>query len=380
MPPRAKQLIQEMPIDTGAHGDFIDPSHKRRIAAHTLPSMPDRHSEVLASRTYQEAVRKLTRYTGVTPRGQRDIMNVTQMMMQALQTVSQIEQGHEAELEQAAVNLVLSLPEFEVAKAAHDAGEIRIRAQLTANIDLDAAQLDAEDTSDSEDMQVAEIAQELDLEVQKRHMVNLMIQGNAMNKMQAYAMANEQLNAIDPRLMNLYGVLTSVGEFAYWVFPEDMQKQGMDQRGGAGGAAHVRRGEDDGVPEIVAQGITFPMLVHELVKALMEYISYNEDDEASTRAHVSGQADTLDQELMGIKLGPAAWRSITDLIDDQRLTAYVYDYIVHLPAEQFNTTVRTLLAGGPGAKRAMDQIVAQINERRSQEESVPSVIVRNLID
>ncbi len=28
MPVRAKQLIQEMPIDTGAYGDFIDPSHK----------------------------------------------------------------------------------------------------------------------------------------------------------------------------------------------------------------------------------------------------------------------------------------------------------------------------------------------------------------
>jgi hypothetical protein len=99
-------------------------------------------------------------------------------------------------------------------------------------------------------------------------MVNMMIQGNAMNKMQAYHMAQEQINGIDPRLMNLYGVLTSVGEFGYWIFPEDMMKQGMGAGAGAGGAAHVNRGED-GVPEIVAQCITFPMLVHELVKGLM---------------------------------------------------------------------------------------------------------------
>src|SRR3954465_4659242 len=98
MPKQAKQLIQEAPIDTGGYGDFIDPSHKRRIAAHRSPGMPDRHAEVLASRSYQEAVRKLARYTGITPRSQRDLMQVTGMMMQSLQQVAEIERGHEQEL------------------------------------------------------------------------------------------------------------------------------------------------------------------------------------------------------------------------------------------------------------------------------------------
>jgi len=301
-------------------------------------------------------------------------------MMQALQQVSQIERGHEQELEQAAVNLVLSLPEFAAARQAYEAGEIRIRAELTANINLQAAQLDAEDTTDREDLQIAQIAQELDLEVQKRRMVNMMIQGNAMNKMQAYHMAQEQINGIDPRLMNLYGVLTSVGEFGYWIFPEEMMKQGMGAGAGAGGAAHVNRGED-GVPEIVAQGITFPMLVHELVKGLMEYVSYDEDMDSETRAHVSGQADTLDNEMMDIKLGPAAWKSIVSQIDDQELIPYVYDHLVHLPANQFNQTMQTLLQGGPRSTALLQQIIQQIKtDLEGQNEGVPDVIVRNLLD
>jgi uncharacterized protein YlxP (DUF503 family) len=375
---KAKNLIREA-IDTGEFGDFIDPSHKRRIAGHRSPGMPDEHASVLASQSYQEAVRKLARYTGITPRSQRDLMQVSGMMMQALQQVSQIEQGHEQELEQAAVNLVLSLPEFKSAKDAFEAGEIRIRAELTANINLQAARVDAEDTTNREELKIAQIAQELDLEVQKRRMINMMIQGNAMNKMQAFHMAQEQLNQIDPRLMNLYGVLTSVGEFSYWIFPEMMQKQGMEERGGAGGAAHVGSGED-GVPEIVAQGITFPMLVHELVKALMEYVSYDEDMDPETRAHVSGQADTLDNELDDIKLGPSAWRSIIRLIPDQELVPYVYDFLVRLPATQFHETMRLLLAGGPAAERKIQEIVRQINDQRAQEESVPDVIVRNLLN
>jgi hypothetical protein len=377
---KAKQLLQEMPINTGEFGDFIDPSHKRRIAAHNPPGMPRGHSEVLASQSYQDAVRKLARYTGITPQGRGDLMQVTQMMMQALQQVAQIEQGHEQELEQAAVNLVLSLPEFAAARQAYEAGEIRIRAELTANINLEAAQVDAEDTTDREDLKVAQIAQELDLEVQKRRMVNMMIQGNAMNKMQAYHMAQEQINAIDPRLLNLYGVLTSVGEFGYWIFPEQMMKQGMGERQGAGGAAHVNRG-DDGVPEIVAQGITFPMLVHELVKGLMEYVSYDEDMDSETRAHVSGQADTLDNEMMDIKLGPAAWKSIVGQIDDQELIPYVYDHLVHLPANQFSETMQTLLQGGPRSKALLQQIIQQIKtDLEGQNEALPDVIVRNLLD
>jgi hypothetical protein len=369
-----------MPIDTGEFGDFIDPSHKRQIAGHSPAGMPRGHSEVLASRAYQDVVRKIARYTGITPRGRGDLMQLTGMMMQALQQVSQIERGHEQELEQAAVNLVLGLPEFSAARQAYEAGDIRIRAELTPNINLQRARLDAEDTTGREELQIAQIAQELDLEVQKRKMVNMMIQGNAMNKMQAYHLAQDQINAVDPRLMNLYGVLTSVGEFGYWIFPEQMMKQNMSARAGAGGAAHVNRGED-GVPEIVAQGITFPMLVHELVKGLMEYVSYDEDMDADTRAHVSGQADTLDAEMMDIKLGPAAWRTITDQIDDQELIPYVYDHLVHLPPGQFNQTMQTLMQGGPQSRALIQQLIQQIKtDLEGHNESVPDVIVRNLLD
>lgn len=378
---KARQLIQEMPINTGGHPDFIDPSHKRRIAAHRNPAMPDNHAEVLASTTYQKAMQKLARYTGGVPQHQGQLMPLVGQLMHALQQVAQIEDGHEQELEQAAVNLVLSLPEFKSAKDAYEAGEIRIRAELRPDIDLEGAQAEAEDTSEKEELQIAQIAQELDLEAQKRQFINMMIQGNAMNKMQAYHLAADQLNAIDPRLLNLYGVLTSVGELGYWIFPEEMQMGGMGGGGGAGagGAAHVNRSED-GVPEIVAQGITFPMLVHELVKALMEYISYDEDMDPETRAYVSGQADTLNNELLDIKIGPAAWQGIVELIDEQEMIPYVYDHLVRLPAGQFNQTMRTLMQGGNQARAVMQQIIQRIKDDHAQEESVGSIIAKNLLN
>jgi hypothetical protein len=103
--------------------------------------------------------------------------------------------------------------------------------------------------------------------------------------------------------------------------------------------------------------------------------------DSETRAHVSGQADTLDNEMMDIKLGPAAWKSIVSQIDDQELIPYVYDHLVHLPANQFNQTMQTLLQGGPRSTALLQQIIRQIKtDLEGQNESVPGVIVRNLLD
>jgi hypothetical protein len=374
----AKKLILEMPINTGDFQDFIHPSHKQRIAAHSNPAMPERHAELLASKSYQAAMTRLARYTGVNPRSQGDMMRLSMMLFQALQSVAQIEGGHEEQLEHLSVQLVLNLPEFASAKQAVEAGDLRVIASMRPDIDLDGAQMDAQDTTDKEELQIAQVALELDLEAKKRAFINMLIQGNAMNKLQAYHMATEELNAIDPRLLNLYGILTSVGELGYWIYPEAMQQQGMGGGGGgqAGGAARVRTGPD-GVPEIHAQGITFPMLVHELVKGLMEYLSFNEDDEASTRQFAQGQADTLTNELLDQKIGPAAWKDIVALINDQHMIPYVYDFLVRLPATQFNETVRTLMQGGNRAQQLMQQIVQKVSP---QEESMGGFIARNLLD
>jgi hypothetical protein len=48
---------------------------------------------------------------------------------------------------------------------------------------------------------------------------------------------------------------------------------------------------------------------------------------------------------------PRGTTSLT-LIDDQRMIPYVYDHLIHLPAEQFNNTMQTLLGGRRPARKA----------------------------
>jgi len=398
--PKARELfpINEAPIDAG-DPDMLDPSRRRGIerGEHPLvkhpamsqrPAAPGRqrtHAEVLAGEGYRDVVQKVARYTGINMRqlrgGMQGMMPLVGMMFQGLQRIAQLEAGHERELEQAAQDILLNLDEFAAAKEAVDNGELRLKVELTSEIDLEGARLDAEDVSDKEELQIAQVAQELDLETEKRRFLNVLIQGNAMNKAYAFHLAQDVLNRIDPALMNLYGVVLSVGEFAQYVFPEEMQKGAMGGGGGgqAGGAARIYQ-DEDGVPVIHAQGNSFPMLLHELTKGLMEYLSYNEDEDPETRAHAYGQADVISQEPTAFLLGKGAWQRFASMVpaDKQKMIPYIYRWVNSLPTEEQAEIQKEIQVGGARARAEVNRIIAEIEQETN--ESAGQTIARQALD
>jgi hypothetical protein len=375
---KAKAILTEAPIDYGGTPDYIHPEKKRRIERGGHPYGEGFPSELAASEAYPEIVRKVERYTGQRLRSPRDVQQVLMQMQQAVMTAMRIEQGHEQELAQAAVDLVLDLPEFRGAREAVERGDLRIEAELTSDINLQRASLEAEpDDPENTELQVPEIVQELGSEVTKRRFINAMIQGNAINKNFAYHLAADKLREVDPRLLDLYGTMMSVGEFAYWIFPDEQLKQFMGG-GQAAGAAHIETGQD-GVPVIRAQARVFPVLVQELTKALMEYLSHGEDEDPETRRYVHGKADTLDAEQWDIMLGPGMWRRFLRAIGEQNhdLIPYIYDHLVQLPAEEFRRVVNEIIKHSPEGQRYLQNLIAQIrqeSQQESQQESAKNII------
>lgn len=377
---KSRQIIEA--INVGDNPDWLDPGKRRSIERRENPYTKHPamgHSEQLAGEGYQEVLRKVARYTGLDPRQVRGgPRGLGTLMFQALERMLDLQAGHEEELEQLAIRTVLGMDEFELAREAVEAGELRIEAVLTQNVNLEGAREEAEDMSDKEEMQIAQVARELDLETAKRRFVNMLIQGNAMSKSYAFHLVNDELNAISPQLVNLYGVLTSISELGHYIFPDEMQAA-MRGAEGAGGAARIRIGED-GVPILHAEADAFPTLIHELVKVLMEYLSYSEEDDPETRAHAMSQADTLSDEPMALMLGPGAWRRVVALVpaDKQRMLPYIYDYIVRLPPEQFDAFMTEVQQGSARARRTVENLVREI-ENEGMEESRAARIVNRML-
>ncbi len=381
---KARSLF-EMPMDLGGTPDFIDRGRRRKIERGGHPyKFSTQGMERLASEQYQQVMQKLARYSGMTPQQlQRNPMSLQQLFMRALQHSMQVQEAHREELEQAAVDVVLSLPEFSSAREAVEGGDLRIVAQLVPQIRTDDMRTQAEEPPEEiqQQLSVPQIAQELDAEKQKRRLINMMIQGSAINKNYAYHQVADQLTAIDPQLLNSFGLLMSFGEFMYWAMPEEAQ-QGMYQAGaGAAGRVNIKAG-DDGVPEIHAQALVFPVLIQELVKGLMEFLSHSDEEDEDTRRYVQGQADTLADEGWDINIGAPLWRRFLQLLgDDQNLMPYVYDQIVKMPATQVQQLMQGVVDGTPEAQRQLRQMVQAIKADLQESKPLRAAgrVVRNLI-
>ena len=397
MSTRAKRLV-EMALDLGGVPDWIDPEKKRRITTGQHPyaenpafprepgpgSYPEgenephpgrisSYAELVASDVYPKIVRKLqSALGGQLPRSPYQILTV---MVQALHRAVQYEQGHERELEEMAVRVVLGLPEFAHYKAAYKEGDLKIVAQLRPDIDLEGATVEPEepDQEQQAELQVAQIAQELDLEKEKRRMINLMIQGSAINKDHAFMQVERELRQLNPELVNTYALLMSGGELAYWVMPEEAQKQMMGAGGGGAGGVERLEFEEDGTPVIHAQAVVFPVLIQEIVKGLMELLSYDDESDPGTQKYAYGQADTLGGEVWDIKFGPAVWRQILRQIghENQEYMPYVYRHLLELPTTEFNQRMQQILRGEPQGREFIKQLVAQVRREREGEEPPP---------
>jgi hypothetical protein len=138
------------------------------------------------------------------------------------------------------------------------------------------------------------------------------------------------------------------------------------------GKEQVERPEDeDGVAKVVARGINFPVLVHELIKGVLELFAIQgrpEDEE--TYDEVESSEDTLEKEMWDLRLGPAIWDRLRNqfpediLIDENKkeLQNYLLVEIFKLPAKKFLVFMREVLQGTERGKRLMNELIDGINK------------------
>ncbi len=186
--------------------------------------------ELLASERYRQVVSNLRRYLGDrTPiqRGMEGVMQLQMTLMNAHNTVVQIERNHRQELEQLAIELVMKemgIPE----------GAVEFDAKIVGMGEIDMSDFE-HDNEDEENPEQVEIENEieifnelqnLDLERAKRRMINAIIQGASKKGHYMFHMVPERLEQItgNPNILNLYGTLMSINDITYWQISDQMIK------------------------------------------------------------------------------------------------------------------------------------------------------------
>ena len=341
--------------------------------------------QLIASKRFKDVVEKVKRYTGVREVSQNQLMNLQMMMMQAVQKVKQIESNNEGYLEQLAVDLVkqeMSLPDdafqYDVELTSMP-GQIDMSGMKTGSEELedeDVVEQFGVSSSEAEDDLENFMAafEKFDLEKAKRRFINSLIQGASKKGHYMFHLVEEQLNRINPELLNLYGVLMSINDLLYWILPDQMVMSAAQRGQGMEGKEEVDETTDP--PTIRAKGLFFPILVHELVKGVYEVMgTQGLPDDPKSAEMVMSQTDTLPYEIWDLRLGPVIWEKFTEAYpdklyeDDMReIQNYLFSRFSALTTEEFFEVAKMILSGSNEGKKIVSNMVDEIIEELKTED------------
>jgi hypothetical protein len=338
------------------------------------------YSEKMASKRFKEIINKVKRYHG--------IQNISPMMMQQMfqimSEVSQIETRHKDALEQLAIDIVSE--EFDIPDQMLEATLSPPGTDLGFGDDEEEEEDDYDsDFNVPKSPKSAQRMEELEMEVDKRRVINALMQGASKKGHYIFHMVADELDSIDPRLMGLYGKLMSLADFQYWIIPDSAmggQTGGVEKIEWRKAEApededeeeemeKVDIEEDDEIPVVVAKAWIFPLLVHELIKGTLELSAINWADghlDFEEQAEVIKKADTVEGEIWGMRLGPGMWEKFLDCVgsDNYDMKQWLFQELTKLPAKQFHEFMKEILSGSQKCKEVI-QTLKDIHEDEPSE-------------
>jgi hypothetical protein len=360
-------------IDTGDDiPDLIDPSKRAKIedekdyVEQILPDLgpeADRYLEIITSESYQQNIKRVAHYLGISvSEVQNKFPNYPTMAMLAIKALNDIkraESGMKQQLEQIAVNLVLDLPENKLIKQSVEDGYVKIDAKL-GNADLTKAV--TADKMDEEMPNGLTVAENLNIQLNtalggdtegklRRTLANYMTQGDAVNKLFLFNTISDELDALSPNLSKKYGVLAAVTQIGYYMTPDFPITSDIVNMAAVGSEQVIPTGENY---TIKARAMTFPYLVHELVKGFGDYLSMDvaSQEELDT--------ETLDDEIKQIMAGPALEMKLRKLVPLDKID--LLPMIKKLFYKEEIDIIKQILLGGQKAQFYMNQLIAQAEE------------------
>jgi hypothetical protein len=176
--------------------------------------------------------------------------------------------------------------------------------------------------SDDNDDDIDEISEERKVELQhfveKRRILNSIVHGCAVHQWtSAYYIVQDRLNEVNPDLINKYNEVAALVNYWNWMFYfEPMFEAGQKPMLQGINKVNVKE------KKIEAYGINFPVLIHELSKGVIDYITTagvpNEADDGVTPEelkYIYSEADNYAHEQWHYFFGPTLWRAMLETAD-----------------------------------------------------------------
>lgn len=406
MSKRIQQLIRKSLIEAPMtydpdYPERMSPGTERRFSSETglyskNPAFREGISQIekLVSSRFKDVVDKVRGAFNVNEISQQVFLASFSRLMGEISNVIRIESSHREELERLAIECAI-----EVTEVPEDWFDFNSRLNR-GQIDTSDLKLKKDEIEDEEEEMMSEKdlddQERFELEKHKRNIINAFIQGKAKKGHYIFELPNvrEKLNRISPSLYNSYLKIMATNDMMYFTLDElidNLSKTGQ----GVAGKVKVKTkqqsddeddDEEEGTEEnsgsdveIIADGLIFPILVHELIKGIEEAKGKRglpEDPELAMR--VMGQTDIMSNEPEQLLLGPPVVEKIRlampdEIFEDRGLINWFEDELYSYEASEFLSIIGDVLSDNPTlnkrGQKKFEEILRQAKLNRSEYES-----------
>ena len=240
---------------------------------------------------------------------------------------------------------------------------------------------------------------QIKIEVDRRKMSNLIVQGEALNVKTVIEMP-ECKNEIKRILGDEEGEeyiqklirLTQICKALDWFTPVEQKASMMENHPeGFAGASHVdwdgedeegeegsgeEGQEEDMSPVLRVVGLDFVMLIHESVKAVYQYLSTpGISDDPEIAQIVKQQTSSFADEAEEFKYGPEIAAELRDFINVNsdvdkypNTREFVYISLMEMDAEDFLFLMKGILSATPSARKKVDELIKEFVDSMKQYE------------
>ena len=323
---------------------------KHSLGNHPIfPESDESHfEEKLISKRFSDVLKNYKRHFEVDEIIDVDVYNNSASTMKQ---IIPIENDYNSELTELAIRIIRE--EFDMSE-----DDVIVEAEIVSVITLDKVSKNPSPITiaDMEFDNHASISN-ANAEVYKRRFVNAMIQGSANKCNHLFHMYDSELMDIDHRLPALYTKLVTAVDYSYFINDDSKPKL-------TSGLVQIDFDENNR-PIIKAQALTFPILIHELIKGVMEILSlHGLPKNEKMVEYVLGKADFLGAESWDLRLGTCLWEKFLESIgdDDYKIKHHIFQDLISLPINKFNPIMREIMSGTKEGQNIIDMISKNIKD------------------
>ena len=209
----------------------------------------------------------------------------------------------------------------------------------------------------------------------KRRFINSLIQGASYIYSNIEDLYADDISKINDELLELYEKIKIINDYLLFIEKEKLS----DDEPMQGSYVETYVGNVGEKSTIKAQGVIFPLLLHDAIRGLFEIFSvYGLPSDRKKAEYIVNKADFVLAEPWDLRLGVGLWNKIFGGIEDTNLIPYVFASFVKLPTDEFNLFAKEIFSNTEKGNALLNDLIAQAEHDNGYQQFTNRINARNV--